>query len=154
MSYKPKPAKSGRIIDESGNIQNIVDVLGGAMPLSSTVYDPDTFPAQSGRVIGEDGQMYSLIELLQNAGGGSVGWGDITGKPSTFPPSTHSHPIDQVTGLQTALDSKLESVAWGDVTGKPSTFAPSAHTHTIADIETLQSMLDDILSRLAALEGG
>ena len=42
---------------------------------------------------------------------GSVAWGNVTGKPSTFTPSTHSH-------------------AWGDITGKPSTFTPSTHTHT------------------------
>lgn len=45
----------------------------------------------------------------------SVAWDDVTGKPSTFTPATHSH-------------------AWGDVTGKPSTFAPSAHKHVKADI--------------------
>lgn len=39
-------------------------------------------------------------------GGGSTAWADITGKPSTFPPSTHTHIISDVTGLQTALDSK------------------------------------------------
>lgn len=39
-------------------------------------------------------------------GGGSTAWADITGKPSTFTPSAHTHPISAVTGLQTALDSK------------------------------------------------
>lgn len=38
--------------------------------------------------------------------GGPVAWTDITGKPGTFPPSGHTHPISQVTGLQTALDAK------------------------------------------------
>lgn len=37
---------------------------------------------------------------------GSVAWDNITGKPSTFPPSTHSHEISDVTGLQSALDGK------------------------------------------------
>ena len=44
-----------------------------------------------------------------SGGGGtadSVAWDDVTGKPSAFPPSTHSHEISDVTGLQTALDSK------------------------------------------------
>lgn len=40
----------------------------------------------------------------------SMAWAEITGKPSTFPPSSHSH-------------------SWSEVTGKPSTFAPSTHTH-------------------------
>ena len=33
-------------------------------------------------------------------------WADISGKPSTFTPSAHSHAISDVTGLQNALDSK------------------------------------------------
>nr|DAI91239.1 MAG TPA: minor tail protein [Caudoviricetes sp.] len=53
---------------------------------------------------------------------GSVAWGKITGKPSTFTPATHSH-------------------AWGDVTGKPSTFAPSAHKHVKADITDFPTSL-------------
>ena len=36
--------------------------------------------------------------------GGSVTWNDVTGKPATFPPSAHTHPISEVVGLQTLLD--------------------------------------------------
>ncbi len=36
----------------------------------------------------------------------SVAWTNVTGKPSTFTPSTHSHAISDTTGLQTALDGK------------------------------------------------
>ena len=59
----------------------------------------------------------AAVSRLDANGGfsGSVAWGKITGKPSTFTPATHSH-------------------AWGDITGKPSTFAPSAHKHVKADI--------------------
>lgn len=39
-------------------------------------------------------------------GGGSVAWSDVTGKPSTFPPSAHTQAISSITGLQTALDDK------------------------------------------------
>ena len=38
---------------------------------------------------------------------GTTTWGGITDKPSTFPPSAHSHAVGDVTGLQTALDAKL-----------------------------------------------
>lgn len=62
-----------------------------------------------------------------------VAWAEITGKPTTFAPETHSH-------------------AWGDVTGKPTTFAPSEHTHTIANVTGLQAKLDDLEARLSALE--
>ena len=39
--------------------------------------------------------------------GGTVTWNNVTGKPTSFTPSTHTHSIAQVTGLQTALDGKL-----------------------------------------------
>jgi hypothetical protein len=37
---------------------------------------------------------------------GVTSWADLSGKPSTFPPSTHGHIVADVTGLQAALDGK------------------------------------------------
>ena len=51
-------------------------------------------------------------------------WNDITGKPSTFTPATHSHAIADVTGLQTALDGKQAA----------GSYASSTHTHSASDI--------------------
>ena len=45
-------------------------------------------------------------------------WGDIYDKPTTFPPSEHTHDAQPVA-----------SVAWPDITDKPTTFPPSEHTH-------------------------
>lgn len=49
-----------------------------------------------------------LVEFPRVAGGGdgggSVAWDDVTGKPSTFTPSAHTHQIAEVTGLQARLD--------------------------------------------------
>lgn len=39
-----------------------------------------------------------------STGSGPVAWNDVTGKPATFPPSAHTHPISEVVGLQTLLD--------------------------------------------------
>ncbi|RYF45235.1 MAG: T9SS type A sorting domain-containing protein [Chitinophagaceae bacterium] len=50
--------------------------------------------------------------------GGSVAWADITGKPTTFTPSSHTHKISEITGLQTALNGK----------------AALTHTHAASDI--------------------
>ena len=36
----------------------------------------------------------------------SVPWTGVTGKPSTFPPDTHTQAISSITGLQGALDAK------------------------------------------------
>lgn len=49
-------------------------------------------------------------------------WDAISGKPSTFTPSAHTH-------------------LWADLTDKPSTFTPSAHTHTTAEITNYPSWL-------------
>ena len=45
----------------------------------------------------------------------AVSWEAVTGKPTTFTPSEHTH--------------EAQAVAWEAVTGKPTTFTPSEHTH-------------------------
>jgi len=50
---------------------------------------------------------------------GSVAWANITGTPSTFTPSSHTHVISDVTGLQTALDGKQAA----------GSYAAASHTH-------------------------
>ena len=40
-------------------------------------------------------------------------WGSVTGKPSTFTPSAHTHTVAQVTGLQDIIDgltSRIEAL--------------------------------------------
>ncbi len=49
----------------------------------------------------------------QGGSGGSVDWTAITSKPSTFAPSTHAHPISEVTNLQTTLDGKEPTIGSG-----------------------------------------
>lgn len=43
----------------------------------------------------------------------SVAWAGVSGKPSTFPPSIHNHPIGEITSLQTTLDNKQASLVSG-----------------------------------------
>jgi len=50
-------------------------------------------------------------------------YSSLTGIPSTFPPSAHTHG-----------DSEITSLAWSKLTGVPATFTPSAHTHSASDI--------------------
>ena len=68
----------------------------------------------------------------------------ISSANSTYSVLGHTHAIANVTGLQTALDAKLESsnFTYSNLTGKPSTFAPSAHTHAISEVTGLQTALD------------
>lgn len=49
--------------------------------------------------------------VMMTASGGT--WDSVTGKPSTFPPSTHGHTINDVTGLQSTLDAKAGLVTTG-----------------------------------------
>ena len=46
-------------------------------------------------------------EWATGGGGGVSSWNDLTDKPATFPPSSHTHPISEVTNLQTSLDGKV-----------------------------------------------
>lgn len=86
-------------------------------------------------------------------GGGPVAWADVTSKPATFPPESHSHPTSDVTGLDAALAAKQDTLtagtnitivggviaadtpAWDDVTDKPAEFPAEAHTHDTSDID-------------------
>lgn len=98
--------------------------------------------------------------LIAGGGGGtgtgSVAWTAVTNKPVTFPPSTHSHTISQVTGLQAALDSLTASEGpastWDQILLKPTEFPPSAHSHTAADLPDFSAALADKLdaSRVSA----
>ena len=58
----------------------------------------------------------------------SVAWNNVTGKPGTYTPSSHTH--DDRYYTESEVDSKLNSKA------------NSSHTHTIANITNLQSALD------------
>ena len=59
---------------------------------------------------------FPLTRLLAVAA--ACAWEDITGKPATYPPETHTHA------------QYLESVAWSIITGKPETYPPETHTHS------------------------
>jgi hypothetical protein len=119
---------------------------------------PSTFPPSAhGHTIADVSGLQAALDGKQASGsyatlvGGKVPesqlppivttWEGLTGKPSTFPPSAHSHAIGDVTGLQTALDGK----------------AASSHTHTIANVTGLQSALDakatpaDVTSAVASV---
>lgn len=46
----------------------------------------------------------------EEIGSGVSSWNDLEDKPTTFPPSEHTHQIADVSGLQDSLDSKVSSV--------------------------------------------
>ena len=101
------------ILDNEGVQWNLPS---GAVKRSgnSTVVDISSVLADKG--ITSDnivGTWYVLFAAGEGgSSGGAVSWGDITGKPSTYPPAAHTHEIDQVNGLQEALNNagKVKSV--------------------------------------------
>lgn len=73
----------------------------------------------------------------------ALAWAKLTGVPSTFTPSAHTHAPADITGFGAAggyLRSsgsawvRVSGVAWSDLTGVPGTFTPSAHTHPWSEI--------------------
>ena len=74
----------------------------------------------------------------------SVAWDSITGKPSSFNPSSHSHAISDISGLQSLLNAKANSNhshTWNSITDKPQSFTPSSHVHQASDIADLHTIL-------------
>ena len=66
-------------------------------------------------------------------------WNNITGKPSSFTPSSHTH--DDRYYTESEMNSKLSgksdtnhSHSWSSITNRPSTFTPSSHSHGWGDI--------------------
>ncbi|WP_296939625.1 head decoration protein [uncultured Marivita sp.] len=59
----------------------------------------------------------------------AVPWSGITGKPTSFTPSSHSHSIAQITGLQATLDAKAP-LASPALTGSPTAPTATAGTNT------------------------
>jgi hypothetical protein len=87
---------------------------------------------------------YSVADA---SGTSSVDWSSILNKPSTFTPSTHTHPTSDVTGLDTALSGKQNVVSGvsdteiGYLDGVTSAIqtqingkAATSHTHVMANI--------------------
>lgn len=60
------------------------------------------------------------------AGDYTPSWEEVTGKPETFPPIIGT--------TSTTAKAGNYAPSWGEVTGKPSTYAPSSHTHPWSQI--------------------
>ena len=80
-----------------------------------------------------EGLQQALEDAAYSGGGGEggpVSWTQVRNKPTTFPPSEHSH-------------------AWSQITDRPEDFPPEGHVHQISDVDGLQAALD-----AAAASGG
>ena len=165
----------------AGALERLVTVENQAARFSLT-----TSNVQLGDTVQQldTGIMYIVVNTgeLDNANGykeytaataTKVPWSGVTDKPTSFTPSSHTHTIANVTGLQSALDGKLSTTGnaasasklstartislGGDVTGSTTfdgsgnvtitaTVKDDSHNHTIANIDNLQSTLDGKLN--------
>lgn len=91
--------------------------------------------------VANDIKLGDLLANLESSSGAevSVKWADVTGKPSSFPPSAHTHTIANVTNLQTTLDGKLTA----------SKAAAQANS-TATDVSGLVADFNALISKLKA----
>lgn len=86
-----------------------------------------------------------LIDNIQTQSGGtspsSVDWQNIQNKPSTFPPSAHTHAISDVTGLQNNLSTLSNNIA---------TTQSNLQTHINDSSVHVTAQQQNILSQLTA----
>lgn len=118
---------------------NTVEIQGNLTKNNKEVATKDEIPTKVSQL--ENDRGYVTQEELGDAGYGdmlksiydtdndgkvdaaeaadSVPWTGVTGKPSTFPPSSHTHTISNITGLQAALDGKMSvgPLTWNDLKG-------------------------------------
>ena len=78
----------------------------------------------------------------------SYSWSEITSKPSTFTPSSHTHPLSDISDLQASWDALLKAApsayvtrwpSWSEVTSKPS-FATVATSGSYNDLSNKPSI--------------
>jgi hypothetical protein len=139
------PAGAGHVVFQSGHVPaaGVVVTITRDTPAEQplTFGDLATFtPSLVGKALDRLWRKAQELERDLGTGGGGGGgpaaWADITGKPSTFPPSTHSHAIADVTGLQAALDGKQAA----------GSYAAASHSHATADVTSLQEYIEDTVA--------
>lgn len=132
---------NGIIPDEQGNNEMIVDNL------TSTATDK-ALSANQGRVL------KGLIDNIQTGGGGGVpstiSWANVTDKPSTFTPSSHTHSISDVTNLQNTLDTV--SATASNASSLVNSHASNSNIHlSQSQINKLNSLTEAQFTKLAQL---
>lgn len=156
-------------LSELYRVSKVVDVVEGvALNLPDAVGmllpDPDLYdPVRS--VNGVFPDPYGNIEIETGGGGGGSGVTSVNGDegPAVVldaadigaAPTSHTHTISNVTGLQSALDGKQPSGDYATNTALTNGLAGKAavsHTHSISQVTGLQADLTDFDTRITDLE--
>ena len=69
-------------------------------------------------------------------------WADITDKPATFAPAAHSHDYASITSKPATFPPDTHTHTYASLTSIPSTFVPSTHSHPISEVTNLQTTLN------------
>lgn len=114
---------------------------------------PTSLPANGGDAATVNGHKVNADVPTNAIFTDTKAWESVTGKPSVFPPSAHTHGNTDITALDaskltgTIAKERLPSVSassvpWSGITGKPATFAPTAHTHVSSEITDFDECTD------------
>lgn len=97
-----------------------------------------------------DDRVIPLREFLDGMGGDAPAWGDVTGKPSTFPPAGHTHDTGDITGLADALDGKQDT---GDYATASTVEGVASRVTALEDADTVtRAEFTQLADRVTALE--
>jgi hypothetical protein len=130
---------------------DLADVLNVPAASPGSIYIVSSLRGVPGGIatLGDDGKVVS--SQLPGSSGGAVEWTDVLDKPSSFPPSTHTHAESDVTGLTADLATKADAstvttalAAKADASAVTTALAGKAntsHTHAQTDITGLASAL-------------
>lgn len=59
--------QGGNIVGADNQVYNIVDLLGGGIPVNEKIYDITMFKPLSSLIIGSDNRLYDLVKLIKQA---------------------------------------------------------------------------------------
>jgi hypothetical protein len=76
-------------------------------------------------------------------------WDSISGKPATFPPSSHTHTAADIEDFADAVVAVSPPVDWSSLTGKPAEFPPEPHNQ---DASTITGLSEFIISSAPGLQ--
>ena len=90
------------------------------------------------------------LSHISQGGGENPTWDEVEDKPDVFPAESHTHDLEEVGGLQSALEGKADT---SDIPSVPSTdFGDLTGSVDGAEGGNLQSILEDLAARLGAVE--
>ena len=97
-------------LDPDGNSDIDWGEIDGIKDLLSSKADQSALDQEILDRIAADKVLQDQIDAIDPNANSDIDWSDIENKPATFPPSVHTHQIDDVSGLQDALDTLEGSI--------------------------------------------